>query len=166
METEQKYWTAAHVLLDLCDPEDVGEPIPPDAITEPQAELPVDPEAPFIPSDAVLELAKARGVPLDDGDAIFGLAFELDPSGAMKKFPTVYLDWNRQKRLARDNKASQAAQLADMTATRLKALSTQDILVKIAQGIFEEPEETRDRILARMGVNVAELVEMIEEADV
>ena len=123
-------------------------------------------EEEFIPSDAVLELAKARGVPLDDGDAIFGLAFELDPSGAMKKFPTVYLDWNRQKRLARDNKASQAAQLADMTATKLKALPTQDILVKIMQGIFDEDEDTRDRILARMGVNVAELVEMIEEADI
>jgi hypothetical protein len=163
METEQKYWTAAHVLLDLCDPEDVGEPIPADAISEPQAELPADPEAPFIPSDAVLELAKARGVPLDDGDAIFGLAFELDPSGAMKKFPTVYLDWNRQKRLLRDSKTAQAARLADMTATKLKALPTKDILIKIVDGVFEEADDVRDRILARMGIDAAGLMELIDE---
>lgn len=162
MTTQNDIWNFTDYAAGNCPLGMVGkskqELPPPDAITEP-----VDPEAPFIPSDAVLELAKARGVPLDDGDAIFGLAFELDPSGAMKKFPTVYLDWNRQKRLLRDSRMAQAARLADMTATKLKALPTKDILVKIVDGVFEEADDVRDRILARMGIDAAGLMELIEE---
>jgi hypothetical protein len=61
--------------------------------------------------------------------------------------------------------SSEQATLAKLSATRLRGMDDQDILLAFVNGILAEADDVRERIMARMDIDLAGLKEMVEEGE-
>lgn len=164
-------WTTADALKGLCEMEDVGDvretPRPPDATPEAtdaeatDATTTVEPDAPLVVTAAAVALAKERGIDPTDAEAMALIMLEVDPEGFARKNPTIFLHILKSQQAERASKQSEMLTLATATAGQIKAMSTQTVYTHLAMAIFAEADEVRDRMLARLGVTVADLKEIL-----
>lgn len=155
-------WTSSDVSLGLCDDEMVGTPKPLNADSEIAAA--VD-QMEALDDPTILRICRDRGIDPHDAEGKARIMLEIAPVEFARKMPTMYMDMVKQQRIEKATQSAEAATLAKLSATRLRGMDDQDILLAFVNGILAEAEDVRERILKRMDIDITGLKEMILEGE-
>ena len=154
-------WSNSDLSLGLCSESEVGTKKPaPEQSPDQQPEQSLDDDA------RVKAACIEHNVDINDIPAVTRLMFKLWPysfsktHGALVRAEADRVEADKALRQARD------ATLAELTATKLRGMTTQGIWLKVVAGVQRHTSaEQFERILGEWGISPAELAEMIEAGE-
>lgn len=159
-ENEVALWTEKDASNGWCKSEQIGTPV---LNQSPEFAAPDDITA--LDDPTILRICRDRGIDPHDAEGKARIMLEIAPVEFARKMPTMYMDMIKHQRIEKATQSAEAATLAKLSATRLRGMDDQVILLAFVNGILAEADDVRERIMARMDIDLAGLKEMIEEGE-
>ena len=145
-----------------CTPRQLGTPKQPGDGSRPAP--PEDSQQPLDDDERVKRACEQHGIDIQDIPAVTRLMFRLWPYSFSKTHgPLVRAEADRVE-VEKIQRQSRDARLADLTANRLKGMTTQDIWLKVILAVQRHTDEQQfAAIIEEWGIAPADLLDLIEE---